>query len=200
MKKIFTIICVAAVALTAFSACTKDNQYENDLIIEKEQFELQKPILKEFAMKNFENPKLDTASGIWYDLIEAGVDSSYTYSIEDYGSSYTIKAPYVKVEYTGRLLSGTQFDATKEGETATFKLLERIIPAWNIAFLPQKISGKAIGGLTVRGLKKNSKIRIVTPSFYGYGKQSSDKIPAHSPLDFTISVKDISDKPFTTTQ
>ena len=69
--------------------------------------------------------------------------------------------------------------------------LTQYIPAWQIAFFPKKIGDLNLGGLTVKGLSKGTKIRIITPSYWAYQNMSNSKIPANSSLDFTIEVVDI---------
>jgi FKBP-type peptidyl-prolyl cis-trans isomerase FkpA len=69
-----------------------------------------------------------------------------------------------------------------------------LIPAWPIAFRPKTIvfNGRTHHtGLVEGGLKKGHKIRFVAPSPYCYDTRASDKVPANSPLVFTIEVQDI---------
>lgn len=156
----------------------------------------QAPQLKSFAMKNFTNPKLDTAKGIWYDLITEGEDASYTYQFQSNGA---LVFPTAVTKYKVTLLNGenqgTLVDESKEGTPATFTI-DRVIAAWQIAFFPKKMSfqGKDVnvGGLTIKGLKKGSKIKIVAPSYFGYDQTVKDKVPANSPLYSEIEVVSIS--------
>lgn len=161
----------------------------------------QAPLLKAYVenpSNGWTNPILDTSQGIWYEILTNGQEDSYTYKRNGAGQ---IIAPTAEVKYKGQLLNGTVFDQTDEQstnkKTFTFSLAQDIIPAWKIAFLPQKIpyNGQdyAVGGLTSTGLKKGSKIRFVTPSPWGYHTRERDKIPANSPLVFEIEVVNISD-------
>jgi FKBP-type peptidyl-prolyl cis-trans isomerase FkpA len=155
----------------------------------------QAPQLKSFAIKNFTNPKLDTATGIWYDLIAEGDDASYTYQFYSNG---TLIFPTVVTKYKVNLLNGadkgTLVDESKEGSPATFTL-NGVISAWKIAFFPKKMSFQGreanIGGLTAKGLKKGGKIKFVAPSPFGYDQVAKDKVPANSPLYSEIEVVSI---------
>jgi len=201
-NKLFFLIFGAIIFL---GACNKDNnddwireQARKDSIerarIDKVIAE-QAPLLKAFVenpANNWNNPILDTASGIWYEILAPGDESSYTYKSNSNG----LVAPSIEAKYKGQLLNGTVFDQTDESspnkKTAKFNLSQVII-AWRFAFFPQKIDQQVIGGLTERGLKKDSKIRFITPSPWGYDTAARDKIPANSPLVFEIEVINISD-------
>ncbi|MFC6103562.1 FKBP-type peptidyl-prolyl cis-trans isomerase [Olivibacter domesticus] len=194
-----------------FSACNKTDfdelareQERQDSIEEariKNLIKEQAPLLKAYVenpSNGWTNPILDTSRGIWYEILTRGQEDSYTYKRSGSGQ---IVAPKIEVKYKGQLLNGTVFDQTDEQstnkKTFIFNLAQDIIPAWTIAFLPQKIpyNGQdyAVGGLTSTGLKKGSKIRFVAPSPWGYDTRERDKIPANSPLVFEIEVVDISD-------
>lgn len=158
----------------------------------------QAPQLKSFAIKNFTNPKLDTATGIWYDLIAEGDDASYAYQISSGGY---LMYPTAVVNYKVNLLNGADkgnlVDESKEGSPATFTInRDRIILFWQFAFFPKKLSFQGnevnIGGLTLKGLKKGSKIKAVAPSPFGYDQVAKDKVPANSPLYSEIEVLSIS--------
>ncbi|WP_312788593.1 FKBP-type peptidyl-prolyl cis-trans isomerase [Sphingobacterium sp.] len=195
-----------------FTACNKDNfdwdayykeQAEKQRVqdsINKKRVEEQFPMIKKYVADNqLQNVQYIDSLGLAYQILTTGDESSYTYSFNGNGG---IVAPNATVKYTGKLVpSGTVFDQTEEGKTATFNL-SKVITAWQIAFLPKSITynGTEVktGGITPTGLKKGSKIRFITPSPWAYGdtdqKNSSTgnvTIPAKSPLDFTIEVVDI---------
>lgn len=105
--------------------------------------------------------------------------------IENYGIFYEIQAPgsgtlvystltKITTNYKGRLLNGTVFDSTAVDKPATFQL-GGLIPGWQIG---------------VPLIQKGGKIRLLIPSYYGYGNQSSNGLPANSVLDFTIDLLD----------
>lgn len=159
----------------------------------------QAPLLRAYVedpQNEFSNPVLDTTTGIWFEVLQPGQQDSYTYKLSTNG----LVAPTVEVKYKGQLLNGTVFDETDETSTnkKTLKIsLAQVITAWQFAFLPRSIdyNGQSfpITGLSQHGLKKESKIRFVTPSPWGYDTDARDKIPANSPLVFEIEVVDISD-------
>ncbi|MEN5193984.1 FKBP-type peptidyl-prolyl cis-trans isomerase [Sphingobacterium faecium] len=195
--------------IIAFASCSKSDDFSK--LVEEQRIKdsienarienlkkEQAPQLKSFAIKNFTNPKLDTATGIWYDLIAEGDDASYAYQISSGGY---LLYPTAVVNYKVNLLNGsdkgTLVDESKEGSPATFTInKERVILFWQFAFFPKKLSfqGKEvnIGGLTVKGLKKGSKIKAVAPSPFGYDQVVKDKVPANSPLYSEIEVISIS--------
>lgn len=92
-----------------------------------------------------------------------------------------LRWPTIKVKYTGRLLDGTIFD--EEEEESDFMALKNLVPSWSVAFFP-----RAQGGLTEDGLQVGDKVRFIMPSYWGYGPNSREGIPANSPLDFEIEV------------
>lgn len=79
----------------------------------------------------------------------------------------------VKVHYKGYLTDGTVFDQTS-GSAATFSL-SSTITGWQI-------------GIPKFG--KGGKGKLLIPSDYGYGSQSTTDIPAHSVLVFDIVLSD----------
>jgi len=212
MKQLNKLFFLIFGIIILFTACNKTDLAELEREQERqdsiEQARIKKviaeqaPLLKAYV----ENPSngwttgrvLDTARGIWYEVLAQGQENSYTYKLNANGQIY---APKIEAKYKGQLLNGTIFDETSDEsankKTFIFSLAQNIIPAWKIAFLPQKISynGKSypVNGLTSTGLKKGSKIRFVTPSPWAYDTKASDKIPANSPLVFEIEVVDISD-------
>lgn len=80
----------------------------------------------------------------------------------------------ISVLYTGRLLNGTIFDSATNAPL-TFSLT-------------QAITGWQAG---IPLIKKGGKIRLLLPSFYAYGNQANQRIPANSPLDFTVELTDV---------
>lgn len=211
MKHLNKLCLLTLGAIILFSACNKTDfdelareQKRQDSIEEariKNLIKEQAPLLKAYVenpSNGWTNPILDTSRGIWYEILTRGQEDSYTYKRNGSGQ---IIAPTAEVKYKGQLLNGTIFDQTDEQSTSkktfTFSLAQDIIPAWKIAFLPQKIpyNGQdyAVGGLSLTGLKKGSKIRFVTPSPWGYDTETRPQIPANSPLVFEIEVVNISD-------
>lgn len=213
-KFLMAFLCLGMI----FASCNKDNfDYEG---WEKEQLEKQRiqdsinnkrieeqyPTVKQYVSDNqLQNVQFIDSLGIAYQVLAPGDESSYTYSFNSNGQ---IIAPNVTVEYVGKYVQtgeqykseGTIFEKTEDGKTADINLANTVL-AWQRAFLPQKIKFNEqeipVGGLTATGMKKGSKIRIITPSPWGYGDKdqkvpsSGNTIPAKSILDFTINVKEI---------
>ncbi|MGB3066065.1 FKBP-type peptidyl-prolyl cis-trans isomerase [Sphingobacterium thalpophilum] len=213
-KFLMAFLCLGII----FSACNKDNfdwdayykeQAEKQRIqdsINKKRVEEQYPTIKKYVADNqLQNVQYIDSLGMAYQILATGDESSYTYS---FNSNRQIVAPNVTVEYIGKYVQtgsqykpeGTVFEKTEEGKTETKNLASRPV-VWHRAFLPQKIKyGQqeiAVGGITTTGMKKGSKIRIITPSPWGYGdsdqkaESTGNTIPGKSILDYTIDVKDI---------
>jgi len=104
-------------------------------------------------------------SGVFYQIIEPGTGSiSYTSNTK------------VTADYEGRLLNGTVFDSSK-GNPITFTL-GGIIAGWQIG-IPK--------------IQKGGKIRLIIPSYYGYGNVAQGtSIPANAILDFNITLTEVS--------
>ena len=109
-------------------------------------------------------PAQKDSYGIFYQIIEPG-SGSVTYQ----GSTK------ITADYDGRLLNGTLFDSSK-GTPVSFTL-GQVIAGWQIG---------------IQKIQKGGKIRLIIPSYYGYGTASpSSSIPANSVLDFTITLTDV---------
>ncbi|UIR56235.1 FKBP-type peptidyl-prolyl cis-trans isomerase [Sphingobacterium sp. SRCM116780] len=186
IKNLFALVAV----LFTLASCSKN---DTDYFDANKQFELDAQAIKTYVNAKFPLSVLDTNSGIWFQTIAEG-DGLYQYTTKDTvvngQSQKIVVAPKITVRYTGKLLDGTVFDENNSA-TGISGILSQFIPAWHIAFLPKKIGDKVANGLTVKGLTKGSKIHIVTPSYWAYGNFAQAKIPANSPLDFTIEVVDI---------
>lgn len=99
---------------------------------------------------------------------------NFFYQIIAPGSGAEVNAlSNISVIYAGRLLDGTTFDA--KTSAVTFPL-SNAITGWQ-------------AGIPL--IKKGGKIRLLLPSFYGYGNQARVGIPANSVLDFTVELTDV---------
>jgi FKBP-type peptidyl-prolyl cis-trans isomerase FkpA len=199
MKNSIKILFVLLLA-TGTMSCLKSNPY--DVYDAKAIFEEEAPILKTYVetTESLEGAKLDTLTGIWYKIIEEGVSPTeegyYTYKLNSAGY---VEAPRITVKYEGKLVStGVVFDKSDKDEGLE-NSLGGLIDGWKIAFLPKTLKDKdnkvykmqdliGLPGLTELGLQKGSKMRLILPSPYGYQNREQPKIPANSPLDFTIEV------------
>ena len=186
MKKLNVLIFGLIVTL-GLSSCIKEDSYD-----ENAQFEMEKPLLEQYAKEHFTKPMLNQTLGIWYDVLKEGDPDSYEYKlIEDDQNldNRHIEAPEVTVKYSLHLLDGTTIEDQSTGVKIS---LGGTIYAWQFAFLPEGIDSRGgISGLTENGLKKGSQIRFVTPSRWAYRNSTVGNIPKNSPLVFEIEVLDI---------
>jgi FKBP-type peptidyl-prolyl cis-trans isomerase len=106
-----------------------------------------------------------TASGLVYIPIKQGEGKNPT------------AADQVKVNYTGKLVDGTVFDASaKHGGPATFPL-GGVIPCWTEGVQKIKVGGKA---------------RLVCPASIAYGDRGAGgSIPPGATLDFEVELLEI---------
>lgn len=167
--------------------------------------------LKTFAERNFgEDAQFDDSTGIWFKIHEPGEEGSFTrWIVPGAMGGLALATPTVEVKYIGKLLSGVVFDETSDDDpkdkTRSFQIgltgINRLIPAWNLAFYPKKIRQDGrdfeLRGLTEKGLQKGTIIEFVAPSPYCYdnieqkNKEGEVTIPVDSPLHFYIEVVDI---------
>lgn len=106
-------------------------------------------------------------SGVYYKIIEKGEEPML--SDDD----------VAMVNYEGRLVDGTVFDSSEEGQPAAFPL-QGVIPGFRQGL-------KQIG--------KGGKIELVIPDDQAYGGVPTGSIPAGSTLVFEISVEDVQAMP-----
>jgi FKBP-type peptidyl-prolyl cis-trans isomerase FkpA len=125
------------------------------------QFKKDTTAISAFAVANNITIKKDAKYGFSYQIIEPGS-----------GADVTVLST-VSAIYTGRLLDGTVFDSAT---TPVSFPLSNTITGWQ-------------AGIPL--IKKGGKIRLLLPSFYGYGNQANQRIPANSVLDFTVELVDV---------
>ncbi|MDM1047444.1 FKBP-type peptidyl-prolyl cis-trans isomerase [Sphingobacterium hotanense] len=199
--KNFKILLIALLAVVSVSSCMKNDDPTPGIDYEKERARIdstlraQKPILAEWAQDNFENPIYNDSLQMWYEVITPAIDESFEYVLSGY-SFVPVKAD---VKYKGELLDGTVFDETSSTSEMTIGR-GQWLQAFERAFWPQKVTIAGVDyfpGLTPKGLQKGQKIRFVAPSPWCYdNKEQKDKdgkvkIPADSPLVFTIEVSNL---------
>lgn len=127
------------------------------------QFTSDTTAIRAFVVKN-NIPAVKHESGIFYQIIAPGAGTIA------YNQNTTVTA-----NYRGSLLgNATAFDETK-GTPASFPL-GGVIAGWQIG---------------VPLIQKGGKIRLIIPSYYGYGNVSKGPIPANSILDFDIELVDV---------
>lgn len=89
------------------------------------------------------------------------------------------KDQMVKVNYTGRLISGQVFDSSEGGEPAEF-VLDGVIEGWSegLTYVPQ-----------------GSKVILYIPPHLAYGDTGSGEIPPGSTLIFEVELLEVKDAP-----
>jgi FKBP-type peptidyl-prolyl cis-trans isomerase FkpA len=125
------------------------------------QFKKDTTAIRAFAVANKIPIVKDPKYNIFYQIIEPGSGAEIN------------NLSTVIVNYKGRFLDGSSFDQSK-GPT-------------DIS-LQNSISGWQIG---IPLIRKGGKIRLLLPSFYGYGNQANERIPANSVLDFDVEIVDV---------
>lgn len=145
----FMTACSKTEETTATTPCTLKAQYVNDSSA------TQRDLMIAFCNNNGIKYTLHP-SGILYEIITPGDTSK-----PDLCTSLTMT-------YTGKLMTGIQFDAG----TITYPLKDLIV-GWQIA---------------VPLIGKGGKIKMVIPSSLGYGPRAVGTIPANSPLYFEMSI------------
>ncbi len=100
------------------------------------------------------------SSGILYEIVSAGT-----------GANPNLNSK-VSVFYLGKLLNGTQFDASSGSAPASFYLTS-VIEGWKIA---------------IPLLKNGGKIKMVIPSSLAYGCVGNGSIAPNTPLYFEVTL------------
>ena len=111
-----------------------------------------------------------TANNITYTEHESGI--LYEVMSPGLGAQPTLTNT-VSTVYTGKLLNGTQFDAS--ANPVSF-LLSGVIKGWQI-------------GIPL--IKKSGRIKLVIPSPLAYGCTGQGPIPANAPLYFEVTLTDV---------
>ena len=191
MGKVYIFFLAILIGLIAVS-CDKEevDVYDRQAVLEREAPLLSAYITaKELADDSI---KLHQETGIWYTLIDSGdVAVPYLDTISPTGE-IRLKNMWVQVKYTGRLLDSTVFEQNTYIDSIPYVALLPTatepgqLQAWQLAFYP-----KSVGGLLDGGLKKGAKIRLITPSVFGYQNRPVGMVSGNSPLDFELEVLDI---------
>lgn len=113
-----------------------------------------------------ENPVVETDSGLRYIDVEEG-DGSEAKAGDN-----------VSVHYTGWLVSGSQFDSSRDrGQPFTFPLgVGRVIKGWD----------EGVAGMKVGGVRK-----LIIPPDLGYGARGAGPIPPGSTLIFEVELLEV---------
>lgn len=146
--------------------------------------------------------------GIWYEVLAepTSEDDLYEYKAQNVGyDQYQIVPPSnVKLKYRVYSLdSTTPLKEDAAGSEYSFTNTNTNLTAvWFIGFSPYtaKFEGENVNlgllaGLTEKGLQKNSKIRIISPSYWltpvYSGQQTPDYLPSNAPAIYEFEVLDI---------
>ncbi|PWV48989.1 FKBP-type peptidyl-prolyl cis-trans isomerase FkpA [Chitinophaga sp. S165] len=128
------------------------------------QFNKEIDSIKAYLKANNLTAVQDTVSGIFYSISAPG------------NGKDSVKRTDTKVKtlYKGQLLNGVVFDSTST------------TPA-------EFTAGNVIVGFqfALTKITKGGKIRVYFPSYYGYGTQAKEKIPANSSLIFDVELVDV---------
>lgn len=120
---------------------------------------------------------ITTESGLQYQVINKGGDKKYE-APEDAPGGMDMQSEF-KVNYTGTLIDGTQFDKSPEGEPAALTL--QVVPGFAEALKTMPIGAKW---------------KIVIPSKIGYGeRRNGPKISPNSTLIFELELVEIGKRP-----
>ncbi|SEN00416.1 FKBP-type peptidyl-prolyl cis-trans isomerase [bacterium A37T11] len=198
MKKL-NVLLAALVGIISFGACIKgdDNTYDAAT-----QLGIEKPLIEDYIAQQgltgiAQAHKLsDVAGDVIYYVLDNPGTGNFEYKLDTLNNTVGFRADTLIAKYTGKLLNGTTF-----GQEENYKFnFNSTIYGWAIALGPKTIHQSGgltdypLNGITENGLQKGGKIRIILPSYYAYGNQSSSVFPANSPMDFTIELTDI--KPY----
>lgn len=216
MKNLFGLFAALAILATSITSCNKTDDFDYDEYYRQQEraidslLDTEKTKIEAYVQANFTNPIQDTVTikysfltkksakrGIWYEIISPPSDNSYEYKAI---STTQLSSPTFKAKYTAKLLNGTTVQSDTQGSQYSFSGTNTNLfnNAWYFAFFPYavkfnnidvKIQG--LGGLTKDGLKKGSKIRLITPSLWAFGANKVGDIPANSPLVYEFEVLEI---------
>lgn len=152
MKK---YILTLSLFVIAFASCKKDSGTTFDAAA---QAKIDDAAIQTYLTANPNITATKDASGLYYQVITAGTGANPT------------TASTVNVNYTGKVLNGTQF-ATSANLTSP---LSGLIPGWQIGIPKTKTGGRVL---------------LIIPSALGYGNNSPGAaIPNNSVLIFTIDL------------
>jgi FKBP-type peptidyl-prolyl cis-trans isomerase FkpA len=148
-------ILILSLFLIAFTSCKKEAKFDAAAQAAKDETAIQAYLAA--------NPNISAtkdANGVYYQVITEGTGANPT-------SSNT-----VTVNYVGKLLNGTQFDAGTGFRTA----LTAVIPGWTYGVPHVKVGGRVL---------------LIIPSALAYGNPGQGSIPPNTVLVFTIDLLSI---------
>jgi FKBP-type peptidyl-prolyl cis-trans isomerase FklB len=180
MKKV-VIVLFAAFSLVSCISSSEDEKIIFDRDIKTiEKYVAENPIT---TVKEFNDP----AIGIllqWRELSNSGIS--------------VLVGDSVSVNYTGRLVNNTVFDTSIESvakENNIFNSQRTYAPFTFIHGANRVIVGF---DYAISRMQKGDKLRVLIPSYFGYGRNPTGAIPGNSVLAFDLELVDV--KPKTNSQ
>jgi FKBP-type peptidyl-prolyl cis-trans isomerase len=156
--KLNSFLPIALIAiLFVFSSCDEEKYADWKILNDNKTAD-------EMAAKKSDNNYVITQSGLCYRILYPGNMKQATIN------------SYVKVQYTGTLITGKVFDSgTFYGSLVSSSTTSGTIKAWQEAIPKLKVGGK---------------MEMIVPYDLGYGSSASGVIPAYSLLYFTVELLD----------
>lgn len=220
MKTLFKPLFAVILATIAFTSCMDDNSgdYEADLLAQQKAIDSALHVeinkIDDYVLSTGEEWEKDTVNiplsllnktinrGIRYQIIDTPTEEdekAYEYKMG--GNQLPSLPNSVKLKYAVYALDEDKaLEEDKEGSEYNFTSSNsHLTDAWLISFFPAQLqsNGNTISfgqytGLTKNGLKKGSKIRVITPSlWFGNpfsGTVTADYLPSKEPVIYEFEV------------
>lgn len=155
MKKYLLILCVLVAGL---SSCSKDDSSTFDVAAQSAKDDA---AIQAYISANNITGTVHDPSGLYYKVVTPGT------------GVYPTATSTVTVNYVGKLLNGTQFDASN---AFVANLNGGVIQGWTVGLQHINVGGNII---------------LFVPSAMGYGNNDNGAIPKNSVLVFNITVLSI---------
>lgn len=217
------VLAVTAIAFTSCMKSNDDTDYEAEYLKQEKALDsllsAEKIKIQDYLASTEGDWKEDTVTislrrlgktvkrGIWYEVLAepAEDNEAYEYKAQPTQIGYQVIPPSkVKLKYrVYSLTSSTPLKEDAAGSEYSFTNTNTNLTAvWFIGFSPYtaKFEGEnynldLLPGLTEKGLQKNSKIRIISPSYWltpvYSGQQTPDYLPSNAPAIYEFEVLDI---------
>ncbi len=214
------VLAVTAIAFTSCMKNDDDTDYEAEYLKQEKVVDsllsAEKTKITDYLASTEGNWQEDTVTislprlgktikrGIWYEVLAepAEDNEAYEYKAQRTQIGYQIIPPSnVKLKYSVySLTSSTPLKEDATGSDYSFTSTNTNLTAvWFIGFSPYtaKFEGENVNlgllaGLTEKGLQKNSKIRIISPSYWltpvYSGQQTPDYLPSNAPAIYEFEV------------